>query len=89
MRVITRWQLIYTHQKGLATLNPVAKKRNNHLSNGHIIVNTACIHFHFKIWHNEYSIYARFKTIGIMENIGIHSLHNLLCNVNIFLKNHF
>ena len=42
-----------------------------------------------QIWHNEYSIYAKFQTNESMKNIGPNLLCTQLCNVNISLEDRF
>ena len=77
----------YTHQKSLATLQPVEQRGTSIYWNGHNIANTACIHFKFGTVNNRYMPNSKPMKLGKTYS------PNVLCyplyNVDILIKNRF
>ena len=63
--------LICTHQKSLATLQPVEQRGTNIFWNGHNIANTACIHFKFGTVNNRYMLNSKPMKLGKKHNAQI------------------
>ena len=77
----------YTHQKSLATLQPVEQRGTSIFWNGHIIANTACIHFKFGTVNNRYL--PNSKPMKLRKTLSRNLLCNPLYNVDILIKNRF